>query len=51
MCSKTTIMASPTFTETRFWLNGKEETLDNKRLQNCLKEGSLDGYQFTSIFS
>lgn len=39
MCAKTTIMACPSFTENKLWLNGKEETLDNKRLHNCLKEG------------
>ncbi|CAH1763452.1 2355_t:CDS:2, partial [Entrophospora sp. SA101] len=37
--SKTTIRASPTFKKTRLWLNGVEqETTNNKRLQNCLRE-------------
>lgn len=38
MCAKTTIMASPLFKENKFWLNGKEESFDNPRLENCLKE-------------
>lgn len=41
MCAKTTVMASPNFTENKFWLNGKEESFDNRRLQSCLKEGKL----------
>ncbi|GLV32099.1 Mevalonate diphosphate decarboxylase [Carabus blaptoides fortunei] len=38
MCAKTTIMASPLFKENKFWLNGKEDSFDNPRLQNCLVE-------------
>ncbi|KAJ8916910.1 hypothetical protein NQ315_013380 [Exocentrus adspersus] len=38
MCAKTTVMASPFLTEDRFWLNNKEQSFENKRLQNCLKE-------------
>ncbi|KAK3865994.1 hypothetical protein Pcinc_028446 [Petrolisthes cinctipes] len=38
MCAKTTISISPTFKEDKFWLNGKEESLENPRIQNCLKE-------------
>ncbi|ROT84009.1 diphosphomevalonate decarboxylase [Penaeus vannamei] len=38
MYSKTTVSISPTFTEDKFWLNGKEESLENPRIQNCLKE-------------
>lgn len=38
MCSKTTIAASPNFKENRIWLNGKEESFENPRLLNCLKE-------------
>ncbi|XP_042242795.1 diphosphomevalonate decarboxylase-like [Homarus americanus] len=38
MCARTTVAVSPSFTEDRFWLNGKEESLENPRIQNCLKE-------------
>ncbi|XP_044751704.1 diphosphomevalonate decarboxylase [Coccinella septempunctata] len=38
MCAKTTIIASPDFKETKFWLNGELQPTDNRRLQNCLKE-------------
>ncbi|XP_066981662.1 diphosphomevalonate decarboxylase [Macrobrachium rosenbergii] len=38
MCATTTVSISPTFTEDKFWLNGKEESLENPRVQNCLKE-------------
>nr|XP_045594641.1 diphosphomevalonate decarboxylase-like [Procambarus clarkii] len=38
MCAKTSIAISPHFTEDKFWLNGKEESLENPRIQNCLKE-------------
>lgn len=41
MCAKTTIAASPQFKENKIWLNGKEETFDNPRLLNCLKERKL----------
>lgn len=39
MCAKTTILASPLLKENKFWLNGKEQSFDNERLNNCLKEG------------
>lgn len=38
MCAKTTIMASSNFKENKIWLNGKEESFENPRLSNCLKE-------------
>ncbi|XP_012264706.2 diphosphomevalonate decarboxylase [Athalia rosae] len=38
LCAKTTVMASADFKEDRIWLNGKEESINNKRLQNCLEE-------------
>ncbi|VEN64364.1 unnamed protein product [Callosobruchus maculatus] len=38
MCAKTTIIASPELQENIFWLNGKEQSFDNKRLANCLQE-------------
>ncbi|XP_046410444.1 diphosphomevalonate decarboxylase isoform X1 [Neodiprion fabricii] len=38
LCAKTTVMTSADFKEDRIWLNGSEESIDNKRLQNCLKE-------------
>ncbi|KAF5279085.1 hypothetical protein FQA39_LY05763 [Lamprigera yunnana] len=38
MCAKTTVMASPNFKENKIWLNGKEESFENPRLSNCLKE-------------
>jgi len=38
MHAKTTVMASPDFKEDKVWLNGKEETVHNQRLQNCLQE-------------
>ncbi|CAL4097538.1 unnamed protein product, partial [Meganyctiphanes norvegica] len=38
MCAKTTVAISPNFSEDKFWLNGKEESLENPRIQNCLKE-------------
>lgn len=38
MFAKTTIMANPNFKENKFWLNGIEETFNNTRLKNCLKE-------------
>ncbi|XP_066250449.1 diphosphomevalonate decarboxylase [Euwallacea similis] len=37
MCTKTTVMASPSFAGDTFWLNGKEQNFDNSRLKNCLK--------------
>ncbi|KAH0535416.1 diphosphomevalonate decarboxylase [Cotesia glomerata] len=37
LCTKTTVMASPNFKEDKIWLNGREESMNNKRLQNCLQ--------------
>lgn len=39
MYAKTTIVANPAFKENRFWLNGKEESFNNPRLENCLTDG------------
>ncbi|ELU01936.1 hypothetical protein CAPTEDRAFT_176844 [Capitella teleta] len=36
--AKTTVAASAGFTKDRMWLNGQEQSLDNPRLQNVLKE-------------
>lgn len=38
MCAKTSIMIGPEITESKFWLNGVEQSLENSRLQNCLEE-------------
>lgn len=38
MNAKTTIAVSPDFTESQFWLNGAEQSMDNKRFQNCVNE-------------
>ncbi|XP_069674283.1 diphosphomevalonate decarboxylase [Periplaneta americana] len=38
MHAKTTVMISPDFKEDKIWLNGKEESFHNQRLQNCLQE-------------
>ncbi|KAG0717019.1 Diphosphomevalonate decarboxylase [Chionoecetes opilio] len=38
MCAKTTVSISPKFSEDQFWLNDKKESLENPRIQNCLKE-------------
>ncbi|XP_057334049.1 diphosphomevalonate decarboxylase [Microplitis mediator] len=38
LCTKTTVMASPNFKENKIWLNGREESINNKRLQNCLEK-------------
>lgn len=38
MHAKTTVMISPTFERDRIWLNGREESFDNNRLQTCLNE-------------
>ncbi|KAJ8041834.1 Diphosphomevalonate decarboxylase [Holothuria leucospilota] len=37
MCATTTVAASRDFTKDRIWLNGKEESFDNPRLQSVLK--------------
>ncbi|KAK3591002.1 hypothetical protein CHS0354_020360 [Potamilus streckersoni] len=36
--AKTTVMASPSFPNDRMWLNGKEQSMDSKRIQNLLNE-------------
>ncbi|XP_037074783.1 diphosphomevalonate decarboxylase-like [Pollicipes pollicipes] len=36
--AKTTITLSEDFTRDQIWLNGKEESIDNPRLQSCLAE-------------
>jgi len=36
--AKTTVAISAGFTEDRIWLNGTEEDIGNKRLQNCFRE-------------
>ncbi|KAL8609212.1 hypothetical protein ACOMHN_036656 [Nucella lapillus] len=46
--AKTTVTVSSTFSEDRIWLNGKEQSVDNPRIQNVLKEirqrsGEKDG--------
>uniref|UniRef100_A0A2P2I709 Diphosphomevalonate decarboxylase-like n=2 Tax=Hirondellea gigas TaxID=1518452 RepID=A0A2P2I709_9CRUS len=38
LCATTTACISPAFTHDAFWLNGKEESFQNPRIQNCLKE-------------
>ncbi|XP_058791857.1 diphosphomevalonate decarboxylase [Phymastichus coffea] len=38
LCAKTTVIISPDFKEDKIWLNGSEQTMDNRRLQNCLQE-------------
>ena len=38
MVPKTTVCASPDFEADRIWLNGKEESVDNPRLANCLRD-------------
>eukprot|EP00127_Corallochytrium_limacisporum_P003708 Clim_evm40s152 gene=Clim_evmTU40s152 len=35
--SKTSVLAGPDLKEDRMWLNGKEEDINAKRTQNCLK--------------
>ncbi|XP_048887334.1 diphosphomevalonate decarboxylase isoform X1 [Brienomyrus brachyistius] len=36
--STTTVACSPRFKEDRIWLNGKEENINQPRLQSCLRE-------------
>lgn len=38
MCAKTSVSTHPDFVEDQIWLNGKEESFSNPRLQNCLRE-------------
>nr|ACO11575.1 Diphosphomevalonate decarboxylase [Caligus rogercresseyi] len=38
MRAKTTIMTSPEFEKDQIWLNDKEESMENPRLQRCLGE-------------
>ncbi|XP_076043479.1 mevalonate diphosphate decarboxylase isoform X2 [Oratosquilla oratoria] len=37
MCARTTVALSENYEGDRFWLNGKEESMDNPRIQNCLR--------------
>ena len=53
MHAKTTIARSKDFKSDRIWLNGKEESISNPRLVNCLREirkrsGSEDGVHICS---
>ena len=38
MHAKTTVAISPSFSSDRIWLNGTEESMENPRLINCLRE-------------
>ena len=38
MHAKTTVAKSSAFKEDKIWLNGKEESITNPRLVNCLRE-------------
>ena len=38
MHAKTTVVRSKSFKNDRIWLNGKEESITNPRLVNCLRE-------------
>ena len=38
MVPQTTVCASPDFEADRIWLNGREESVDNPRLANCLRD-------------
>ncbi|XP_014670364.1 PREDICTED: diphosphomevalonate decarboxylase-like [Priapulus caudatus] len=38
LCAKTSAAASHQFSEDRIWLNGQEESIENVRLQKCLRE-------------
>lgn len=51
MCAKTTIAASPDFKETKFWLNGELQSIDTKRIQNCLRESNHRLYIIMKLFS
>ncbi|XKL59629.1 hypothetical protein PGB90_000645 [Kerria lacca] len=37
MCAKTTIAISPNFEKDQIWLNGIEESIENPRLLNCIR--------------
>ncbi|CAN1297993.1 Diphosphomevalonate decarboxylase MVD2, peroxisomal [Linum perenne] len=38
LCTTTTVAVSPSFSQDRMWLNGKEVSLSGARYQNCLRE-------------
>lgn len=38
LCATTTVAVGKEFKEDRIWLNGKEESINSARLQNCLHE-------------
>lgn len=38
MYAETTVAVSASFSRDRMWLNGKEQDMENPRLQNCLRE-------------
>ncbi|CAI9091344.1 OLC1v1026352C1 [Oldenlandia corymbosa var. corymbosa] len=38
LCTTTTVAVSPSFTQDRMWLNGKEISLSGGRYQSCLRE-------------
>nr|XP_021196197.2 diphosphomevalonate decarboxylase [Helicoverpa armigera] len=41
MCAKTSVCARADFNEDAIWLNGKKESFNSPRLQNCLREIKL----------
>lgn len=50
MCAKTSVVANPNLKKNKFWLNGIEQTFDNERLQNCLKECKFTINKYYSKF-
>ncbi|XP_013779477.1 diphosphomevalonate decarboxylase-like [Limulus polyphemus] len=38
LCAETTVAISRSFSQDKMWLNGKEQSMDNPRIQNCLRE-------------
>ncbi|XP_076370713.1 mevalonate diphosphate decarboxylase isoform X3 [Tachypleus tridentatus] len=38
LCAETTVAISKSFSQDKMWLNGKEQSMDNPRIQNCLRE-------------
>ncbi|KAK0180624.1 hypothetical protein PV327_002987 [Microctonus hyperodae] len=49
LCAKTTVMTCPTFESDRIWLNGREESIDNERLQNCIRNLKRQGTLSTEM--
>lgn len=41
LCATTSVATGPDVTSDRIWLNGREEDIQNKRLQNCLQTSEL----------